>query len=46
MHHAAQPIRWIAIDDLGGLAFPRANRHLIDRLIDRLIEHERNPTLF
>ncbi len=42
VHHAAQPVRWVAIDDLGGLAFPRANRHLIDTLIRR----EQNPTLF
>ena len=41
-HHAAQPVRWVAVEDLGDLAFPRANR----RLIDGLAERERNPTLF
>ncbi len=42
VHHAGQPIRWVAVEDLAGLAFPRANR----RLIDGLRERERNPTLF
>lgn len=42
VHHAAQPLRWVAVEDLGGYAFPRANR----RLIEALAERERNPTLF
>ncbi len=42
VHHAAQPIRWVTVEDLGDLAFPRASRHLIDTLIAR----EQNPTLF
>ncbi len=42
LHHTGQPIRWVAARDLGGLAFPRASR----RLIETLAERERNPTLF
>ena len=42
IHHAAQPIRWVPVEDLGDLAFPRANR----RLIDALAVERRNPTLF
>ena len=41
-HHAAQPLRWVAVEDLGDFAFPRANR----RIIEGLIERETNPTLF
>jgi A/G-specific adenine glycosylase len=41
-HHAAQPLRWVAVEDLGDFAFPRANR----RLIEALVEQERSPTLF
>ena len=42
LHHAAQPLRWVAVEDLDGFAFPRANR----RLIEALVEQERSPTLF
>ena len=42
VHHAAQPIRWVAVEDLGALAFPRANR----RLIEALDVGRRSPTLF
>jgi A/G-specific adenine glycosylase len=41
-HFDAQPMRWVAVEDLGDFAFPRANR----RLIEALAERERNPTLF
>ncbi len=42
VHHAAQPIRWVAVEDLDDFAFPRANR----RLIDALLEQQRSPTLW
>ncbi|MEM1042575.1 MAG: A/G-specific adenine glycosylase [Bacteroidota bacterium] len=42
VHHAAQPMRWVAVEDLDDLAFPRASR----RLIDTLVRREQNPTLF
>ena len=42
VHHAAQPLRWVAVEDLGDFAFPRANR----RVIEGLIERTKNPTLF
>ncbi|NNF57351.1 MAG: A/G-specific adenine glycosylase [Rhodothermaceae bacterium] len=41
-HHADQPLAWVGIDDLDRYAFPRANRRLIEILIDR----RRQPTLF
>ena len=41
-HHEAQPMQWVAVEDLDDYAFPRANR----RLIETLVERERNPTLF
>jgi len=41
-HYEAQPMHWVAIEDLGDYAFPRANR----RLIETLGERERTPTLF
>lgn len=41
-HYEAQPMEWVAVEDLGDYAFPRANR----RLIETLVERERNPTLF
>lgn len=37
-----QPVRWVTVGELGELAFPRANRHIIETLA----EHERCPTLF
>lgn len=42
IHHAGQPVRWVHVEALGGLAFPRANR----RLIDALVAERRTPTLF
>ena len=42
VHHAAQPLRWVAVKDLNDYAFPRANR----RVIEGLIERTQNPTLF
>lgn len=42
VHHAGQPLRWVTPDELESLAFPRANR----RLIDRLRERTTRPTLF
>jgi A/G-specific adenine glycosylase len=35
-------LRWVAIDALNAFAFPRANR----KLIDRLIEERQAPSLF
>lgn len=40
-HHAGEAVAWVAPADLGGYAFPRANR----RLIAILEERQRNPTL-
>ncbi len=37
-----QPLRWVAAPDLNDYAFPRANR----RLIEALIERRRSPTFF
>ena len=42
VHHTAQPMRWVAVEDLGGLAFPRASR----RLIEALDAEQRSPTLW
>ncbi len=42
VHHAAQPIRRVAVEDLADLAFPRANR----RLIEALVAHQQRPTLW
>ena len=36
------PLRWVAIDALADYAFPRANR----RLIEHLLQHRHAPTLF
>lgn len=36
------PLRWVAVPDLADYAFPRANRRLINALLDR----QQNPTLF
>ena len=36
------PLRWVTIDELADYAFPRANR----RLIESLLERRQNPTLF
>lgn len=36
------PTAWVAVDDLHTYAFPRANRHLIAKLLER----KTNPTLF
>jgi A/G-specific adenine glycosylase len=41
-HHEAQPMHWVAVEDLGAYAFPRANRRLIETLVERAC----NPTLF
>ncbi|HLT46901.1 MAG TPA: A/G-specific adenine glycosylase [Rubricoccaceae bacterium] len=41
-HHAGQPVRWVPLEELEELAFPRANRRLIEALLDR----QRRPTLF
>jgi len=42
VHHAAQPIRWVSVEDLAELAFPRANR----RLIEALAALQQRPTLW
>ncbi len=36
------PLRWVSVTDLADYAFPRANRRLIEALLDR----QQNPTLF
>ena len=41
-HHADQPVHWVAVDRLDDYAFPRANRRLIQVLLDR----RRQPSLF
>ena len=35
VHHAGQPIRWVGLDELENLAFPRANGKLIEVLLER-----------
>ena len=40
--HEGLPLRWVSVPDLAGYAFPRANRRLIEALLDR----QQNPTLF
>jgi A/G-specific adenine glycosylase len=42
VHHRGEEIRWVRIADLENLAFPRANR----RLIEALSARGGNPTLF
>ncbi len=42
VHHAGQPVAWVAVERLGDYAFPRASR----RLIERLLDERRRPTLF
>ncbi|HYE96743.1 MAG TPA: A/G-specific adenine glycosylase [Rubricoccaceae bacterium] len=42
VHHAGQPVQWVSAEGLADLAFPRANR----RLIDLLQERRKAPTLF
>ncbi len=42
VHHAGQPVRWVAVAALDDHAFPRANR----RLIEALAEQEHSPSLF
>jgi A/G-specific adenine glycosylase len=42
VHHAGEPVRWLAPDELDDVAFPRANR----RLIEHLQAEARAPRLF
>ena len=37
VHHAGQPIRWVGLDELNDLAFPRASGKLIEVLLERNI---------
>ena len=37
-----EPVKWVSLAELEAYAFPKANRHVIDRLHERL----QMPTLF